>query len=802
MSDAQEPKFDRSDESSVSDAGLIFDCDTDVPQHARSKMWIAASALFVGLLITSIITWQIHREHHRAAQLQFEAALESVREALVEGLSSPLNGLNGARGVYVSSKSVERHEFAALVSSLNAKVEYPHVEMFGVLKPVTDDGIASFVATARQDGYPSFAAYPANNKEDHWFVLFAGPAEHEVAALGRDLADHSIVRTSLTRAIDSAAPQLVSVSELPWRQRPSAVWLVPVYKNGAQIESVEQRREQVTFVLFATVDLASVEEQVRSKHGAHVRFNVCSVDSSPTPNNERPNEQAAFASVRHFNVGNQAWKLVGRATPQFEAAVHSPIPMTIGIMGLLLVLATVGVIWALGGSRERASNLARKMTQELRRSNASLRDAMVRLKDQTRLAQQLAQQAEDANQSKSEFLANMSHEIRTPMTAILGFADLLWQDGDIARAPEKRINAIRTIQRNGEHLLGVINDILDISKIESGKLTVESITCSPCDVLAEVASLMQVRADERNIKFEIVPDGPLPRSINSDALRLRQILLNVVGNAIKFTETGSVSLVPRLTAETPQKIQFDVIDTGIGMTAEQASQLFQPFQQADTSMARRFGGTGLGLAISRRLAVMLGGGIEIAATAPGRGTTVRVTIDPGAVAADALIDDVGLAIRQSVESVTADRNEQVDTIDKSPLTGLRILLAEDGIDNQRLISMMLEKAGAKVDIVDNGKAAVQRVWEMLEHNEAYDVILMDMQMPIMDGYEAARVLRTKGYQKPIVALTAHAMGGEKEKCINAGCTGYLTKPIKKRILIDGVLEYAMPDRTSALNTSD
>ena len=420
---------------------------------------------------------------------------------------------------------------------------------------------------------------------------------------------------------------------------------------------------------------------------------------------------------------------------------------------------------------------------------SNLEEAKERLEEQTARANSMAATAELANRAKSEFLANMSHEIRTPMTAILGFADLLVEEGDLSRAPERRVNIVRTIQRNGEHLLGVINDILDVAKIEAGKLEVERKTCAPCQVLAEVASLMQVRADERKIEFRIDPDGPLPESIESDELRLRQILINLVGNAIKFTEHGSVRLIPGLETGPVPRLHFDIVDTGIGMTEEHAAKLFAPFTQVDSSMARRFGGTGLGLTISRRLSEMLGGGIEIVATAPGEGTTMRVTVDPGPLDGVAMIDDVSRAISESVD-VAAIQETPAREDAPDPLAGMKILLAEDGPDNQRLLSFMLKKAGASVDIAENGRAAVEMVWKAVEQSAYYDLVLMDMQMPIMDGYEATAQLRAKGYRRPIVALTAHAMGGEMEKCLSAGCDGYLTKPIKKSTLVEGVLKHA------------
>jgi len=765
--------------------------------NARSTKLLASVALVFGFVLTTIVSWQLYSEQQRSAQLQFDAEIEAVRETISESLMSPLQGLNGARGVYVSSKSVERREFAALIDSLDADVQFPHVDLFGVLKRVNENDISSYVAAARQDDKPKYEAHPAESILQHWFVLFAGPEKQEAEALGFDFAANAVVLECIGRAIDLGEPQLASTSGLPWGERDRAVWVLPVYQNGTCTASVMTRREHVAYVLFASIDLAYVYHHARALHAGFVDFAIRPVESRLKSGNSSSIDSTTIASTRVFELGNQSWELVGRATPSFNATVASPIPLSIFILGNLLAMATAGVILALGSSRERAHKLAQEMTQDLRKSNVSLRKTMDLLEEQTSLAQELAREADEANRSKSDFLANMSHEIRTPMTAILGFTDLLWQDGDILKAPEKRINAIRTIQRNGEHLLGVINDILDISKIEAGKLSIEQTTCSPCEVLAEVASLMQVKADQRKLAFEIVPDGPLPKTIESDALRLRQILLNLVGNAIKFTENGSVTLVPRLTAENPSKMQFDVIDTGIGMTEEQAARLFRPFEQADSSMARRFGGTGLGLTISQRLASMLGGRIEIAATGPGEGTTVRVTVDPGQITDGLLIDDVRSAITERIELAASNCDDRENAEEKRLLKGIRVLLAEDGIDNQRLVSMLLERAGAEVGIADNGKAAVQSVWNAVESGAPFDLVLMDMQMPIMDGYEATGLLRAKGYQRPIVALTAHAMDGEREKCIASGCSGYLTKPINKRDLIRSVLKFARAGRSSA-----
>jgi PAS domain S-box-containing protein len=404
--------------------------------------------------------------------------------------------------------------------------------------------------------------------------------------------------------------------------------------------------------------------------------------------------------------------------------------------------------------------------------------------------------AEAANQSKSEFLANMSHEIRTPMTAILGFADLLLERSDCDQALLRRREAAETIKRNGEHLLGVINDILDLSKIEAGRMQIERVRCSPCQMVAEVASLMRVRCDAKGLRLRIEYGGPVPETVLTDPLRLRQILVNVVSNAIKFTERGDVRLITGLVDHAGQPaLQFDVLDSGIGMTPQQMEKLFRPFTQADTSMTRRYGGTGLGLTISKRLAAMLGGDIFVAETEPGVGTRVRILIGTGPLIGVSMLEDpLAATLIRSTGSGSAS------AVAAQPRLEYRILLAEDGPDNQRLIAHVLRKWGAEVTVVENGKLAVDAALRERAAGKPFDVVLMDMQMPEMDGYEATRTLRARGYTQPVIALTAHAMAHDRHKCLTAGCDDYVSKPIDRKKLLEALRRRLGP-AASARTTS-
>jgi signal transduction histidine kinase/ActR/RegA family two-component response regulator len=435
--------------------------------------------------------------------------------------------------------------------------------------------------------------------------------------------------------------------------------------------------------------------------------------------------------------------------------------------------------WSLRVPENRSDELGllaksfNKMVVELERSYRNIEDTVKQRTAELEIAKSAADRA---SQAKGQFLANMSHEIRTPMTAIIGYSDVMLEPD---QSLSERHDALQAIRRNARHLLELINDVLDLSKIEAEQMTVEHIPCDLPQLIGQAASLIRPRVQEKGLNFKVTFEGQIPRLITTDPLRVRQILVNLVGNASKFTEKDTIEV--KVSARIPSdptascKVRLAVCDTGIGMTQDQLAKLFRPFTQADESTTRRFGGTGLGLTISKSLANLLGGDITIESTA-GQGSIFTVTLNGGC------IDGVEL-LSNLTEQGVAPAPKETSATPTITLHG-RILLAEDGLDNQRLISMYLKRAGAEVVIAENGRIAVDRV-----RAEKFDLVLMDMQMPEMDGYAATSKLRNCGFTLPIIALTANAMSEDRNKSLNAGCSDYLTKPIDKTKLLTTVRSY-------------
>lgn len=404
------------------------------------------------------------------------------------------------------------------------------------------------------------------------------------------------------------------------------------------------------------------------------------------------------------------------------------------------------------------------------------------LKDQLDEMHRLRLAAESANLAKSRFLANMSHEIRTPLGAVMGFADVI---SEKSISDEDRELYAAAISRNGHLLLRIIDDILDFSKIEAHKLDLEKVPFHLEDIVRDVGSVLRKKAEEKDIYLELKSLSPLDQTYICDPVRLKQILLNVIGNAIKFTNQGGVQvqIETKPLEFSSEKKHFDrllitVSDTGIGMTDEQMTGLFQPFNQADPSTKRQFGGTGLGLVIARELARALEGDLQVRSSQVGKGSTFVISVSLERVVSDAVKE-----------------GQKVVTTSDRDLEGFSALVVDDIQDNRILLERYLAPTGIKVICAASGEEAQAQVAK-----ESPDIIFMDIQMPEMDGYETTRRIRRSGYRKLIIALTAHAMKEEVDKCKLAGCDLVLTKPVDRQKLFSTLRHYLLRRPQDSIGT--
>ncbi len=753
---------------------------TTLARSVRVPVTLAAAT---GIAFTAAGTWgvmcwqqQIHRtEFARRAgnyTLQIDREIARHREAL-----------EFARAYYHSSVEVDPDEFERLIT--NAHLMLPGTSRWAWIPARLDPSAApSDTGVASSDGENLLACYPASGAPGFLDQLRAWP---ELSPAIREARDSGRIVALPTPAVDSTDSASRGVA-----------LIAPVYTTGVS-SLMEHRRRDFRGLL---INLTNLDEVVRA---AGIDQDYGGIDVAISATTRRPSipvpidDEGELGLIRRCTLPvaqGLSVDLLVLATRRFSFGFETALPLGVAALGSIITGLLAAFIGLTLHRTRRIAQLVDARTRELQQRSAELLSANIA--------------AEAAHQTKSAFLANMSHELRTPMTAILGYADLL---AEHEHAPEARGEFVQIIRRSAQHLLALINDVLDLSKIEAGRMQFELTPCQLPVLVEDVLSILRDKAERKGIILKAEYIGPVPATIQTDPTRFRQILVNLVGNAIKFTDAGGVRLIARMasTADAPQpQMTIEVLDSGPGISQQVMERLFRPFEQGDGSMSRRFGGTGLGLSISRQLAQLLGGSIE-ASSIDGEGSSFRFTFRTGPLTGIDMLDAASLpALTAHIASAPEPfplavfpppappvQTALQPSTPHRPPTPARILLAEDTLDNQRLLSFFLRSLAGEVVLVSNGEEAVTVALEAQGGGHPFDVVLMDIQMPVLDGYAATRALRAAGYTLPIVALTAHASPADKQRCFDAGCDAFLTKPVDRAKLLSVCEGYVSTRRLAA-----
>lgn len=740
----------------------------------RTVLIVVPFAL-VGIIASVLVSTGLKSSEEAAVQARLASTMEQRIASLEQQLSLNFEVLYSLQRHVNLSPEVSQGDFRSVAEDILNR--HSNIQALEWIPRVIHQDRERFEASRRGD-YPGFeireaaesgVMHRAAERDEYYPVSIVVPDKTNERAQGFDLASNQVRLATLRDSAKSGELRISGVIQLVQDDDPVNAFLGfnPVYSGDPTTET--QRLEMLRgFVLgvyrIPDIVAASMMDGPATGIEMHLMDDTNANESMPLYHHHSRTGQEAqdqYTYSRTLDViGSRVWSVHARTTPIFDAPLTSSAPILVRVGGIAITFLLAWYIVYINQRNQLLNDLVQERTQELLLSK---------------------NEAERAGNAKAEFLANMSHEIRTPLNGIMGITQLL----DETKLTSEQQDYMGTIRESSDHLLAVINDILDFSKFEAGKLQKESIDVDVGSLVRGVVDMVVVKGWEKGIDVICKVDPPIDSYLKSDPNRLRQVLLNLVSNALKFTESGSVTVSVKRISGSPEELdlRFSVRDTGIGIPKDTQESIFHAFEQADLSTTREFGGTGLGLAISHRIVRVLGGELEVEST-PGEGSEFYFTTRfqrSGPLPKNGSLRKKS-DVRQNTVSRTADSSEALSNRG-------HILVAEDNNVNQKIVSKLLEVLGYSCALAHNGEQAVAMASE-----EHFDLVLMDCEMPIMDGYEATRVIRSlagNAGKIAIVALTANAMEGVQEKCKQAGMDDYLSKPLQKMDLEEVLGRYIL-----------
>jgi len=743
---------------------------------------MTGSTLLLGTIMLSGVTvfaWNLTTattyERNLAA---FETLSKDSELALTHKIESYRQSLDSGAALFAASDMVTKSEWKVFVDTLKIEDTLPGINGIGYIEQVLRSGESDYLETLASAGVTGFAVHPRTQWSEILPIVFIEPMSLNKGAVGRDIGFEANRRAAAHLARDTGKATITKRIFLTQDQKKSAGFLLlrPIYKPGHALDSVSQRRAAFRGWIYAPFIASRFMQGLTASQGTKFVISVHNGNSTSESElifeNESGSEKprsAQYSVTKVLPIMGQQWTVSWYSTPEFESIVGTQEPRFVLIGGLALVLAFATLVMFSARREAYVKQEVKNKTQILVDKEREIVSAL--------------EVAEAATGAKSKFLANMSHEIRTPMNGVIGFTQLL-DDGTLNDTQKKYV---RLISDSGSAMMTLLNDILDISKVDAGSMTIAPEPFDVRHLLNSCVKIFSPNAEEKNLTIMVEVDKDLPQWVQVDGFRLRQIVMNLLANAIKFTETGYITISAKFTAMgqsgqadgRESELAISVADTGVGIAPDRQNAIFEPFMQEDDSTARKHGGSGLGLTISKQLIELMAGSIQLDSHV-GRGSKFTVKIPVSR-----------LEQGTSENSIKFPTHSEAQY--KNGVGTMRILVAEDHDVNQVLIGEMLTRLGYDYELAVDGAEAVAMIRKAEFAENQYDLALMDLQMPYVDGIKATRMVRKQGIDAkmlPIIALTANAFEQDVERCMDAGMQAHLAKPLAIEDLRKAVLDWA------------
>ncbi|MEP5937890.1 MAG: CHASE domain-containing protein [Erythrobacter sp.] len=735
------------------------------PALNTRELFNSTQVVVVVMLIATILTgvgwhYAVQREADRNSS-EFDAIARDAEQAIYHRMDTYGTALDGAAALVRSHEDTSFVEWDQYVASLDLDRSLAGMNGIGYISAVKATETQVFFDTARSRGVDIRAIHPVSNREELLPITYISPLEVNREALGLDLSFEENRHEALKSSRRTGKMTITKPITLVQDSAKGAGFLLvrPVYRPGAPNQTVEQRLAASNGWSYAPIMARMLLADLTPRQGRAFQITVRQAGAKGPAgliysSNTREDSQhvSQFSKQTTIAIAGQIWVVEWHSLPEFEQAASSDEPLLVLLGGVLLTLTLGALLFTLWRREAQVRLKVAEATQTLAQRDEERGQMLTDLR-------KARDESLAAAKAKSVFLANMSHELRTPMNGVLGFADLLMR----ADLPDNAHRQAEMIVRSGQAMALLLDDILDLSRIEAGKMVIAAQSIDPCEICNHVAQLVLPAAQKKGLTVECVVDKAIPKAIIGDKLRVQQVLLNLAGNAVKFTDRGFVRITLNIEGE---NLRFEVRDSGIGIEEALLETLFEDFVQADDSNSRLRGGSGLGLAISRKLAKAMGGTLT-AASHIGSGSNFTFTIP-------------------LVEAATKPSNlSEVGSIGGGPVAGedrssIRVILAEDHDVNRMLVEEMAQDVEITLDCASDGQEVVAMIEHAALNDLPYHLVLMDVQMPRMDGLQATKVLREKGYDEkslPVVALTANAFPEDVQKCLRAGMQAHCAKPL-------------------------